>query len=286
MDFNSPWFSLGPLIAFNVVALSTALIFRSIYRRRQRVQEVEERHASKVLNRWLREYWYWITDPFVRFFIFLKLSPNALTFIGVLISAVSGAFFATGHIGLGGWFLIFGGTFDTFDGRVARATNRETKSGAYFDAVMDRASEGVVFLGLILLYRNHWGLWIVVAALLASYLVSYTKAKGEAAGADFSGGIMQRPERVAYLGMGGIFSPMFVWPFVSTTTGFVELVAISRLLYLFPVGFVAIMSLWTAITRIRAYMRLIDELYPLQTRDRFVPPRGSAAGNRQAGQGA
>ena len=260
MDFNSPWFSLGPLIAFNAVALSTALIFRPIYRKRQRIDEVQERHASKFLNRWLREYWYWITDQFVRFFIFLRLSPNALTLIGVLISAVSGAFFATGHIGLGGWLLIFGGTFDTFDGRVARATNRETKSGAYFDAVMDRASEGVVFLGIILLYRQHWGLWVVVVALLACYLVSYAKARGEAMGATYSGGVMQRPERVAYLGMGGIFAPMFVWPFVSTSTGFAELVAIARLLYLIPVGFVALMSLATAITRIKNYMRLIDRL--------------------------
>lgn len=259
MDFSSPWFSLGPLIAFNVVALSTALVFRPIYRRRQRLQEVEDRHASKFLNRWIREYWLWITDPFVRLFIFLRLSPNALTGIGVFISAISGFFFATGHIGLGGWFLIFGGTFDTFDGRVARATNRETRSGAYFDAVMDRASEGVFFLGMILLYRNHWGLSLVVAALLGSYLVSYAKARGEAMGATYSGGVMQRPERVAYLGMGGIFAPMFVWPFVSTTTGFAELVAISQLLYLIPVGFVALMSLLTAITRIKNCMRLIDE---------------------------
>lgn len=275
MDFNSPWLSLGPLIAFNVVALSTALIFRPIYRRRQRIQELEERHASRVLNRWLREYWYWITDPFVRFFIFLRLSPNALTFIGVLISAVSGAFFATGHIGLGGWFLIFGGTFDTFDGRVARATNRETRSGAYFDAVMDRVSEGAFFLGMILLYRNHWGLSLVVAALLGSYLVSYAKARGEAMGANYSGGVMQRPERVAYLGMGGIFAPMFVWPFVSTTTGFAQLVAISRLLYLIPVGFVALMSLWTAVTRIRNYMRLIDEQEGRSLQNSSNPKRAS-----------
>src|SRR3989338_7609869 len=195
MNFNSIWFSLGPLIVFNILLLSTVLSFRPIYRKRERLKEVEERPASKFLNRWMREYWLWLTDPFVRLFVRLGISPNTLTTIGVVIGFISGYFFWKGHFGLGGWLMIFGATFDTFDGRVARATNRETKSGAYYDSVMDRISEGTVFIGLALYYHNHWALWIVLAGLLGAFMVSYTRAKGGLNSHRYAGGCMQRPER-------------------------------------------------------------------------------------------
>lgn len=252
MNLSSPWVSLGPLLVFNVVLLGTVLVFRPIYRKKSRDSDIEKRHTSKLLNRWMREYWLWLTGPFVRFFVRHGFTPNTLTVIGVVIAAASAWFFWKGHFGLGGWLMIFGSTFDTFDGQVARATNRETKSGAYFDAVMDRVSEAIVFLGLALFYRSHWGLWIVVAAMVGAFMVSYAKARGDACGVFYSGGSMQRPERIVYLGVGAIFAPVFGWPLAFLTP------RIAELLYLIPLGFVAVMCWITAIDRVRHVMQAID----------------------------
>lgn len=259
MDLNSIWVSLIPLIIFNIVLLSTVLIFRPVYRKRERLKEVEERPASKFLNRWMREYWLWLTEPFVRLFVKLKFSPNLVTSLGVLIGFVSGYFFWKGHFGLGGWLMIFGASFDTFDGRVARATHNETKSGAYFDSIMDRISEGAVFVGLALYYRHHWALAIVLACLLGSYMVSYTKSKGDEMGARYEGGSMQRPERIVYLGVGAVFSPVFA--------GLVQLLwlkemnfeLLSNTLYIVLLSFVALMTWGTSIDRAKNIMQILDK---------------------------
>lgn len=254
MNLSSPWISLAPLLAFNVVLLSTVLLFRPVYRSQGRMKEIEERYASKFLNRWMREYWLWLTDPFVRFFCRVGISPNQLTVIGVGLSFVSGYFFWKGHLGLGGWFMIFSATFDIFDGRVARVTKQETKSGAYLDSVMDRVSEGAIFFGLALFYRNHFALWIVIIALIGSTMVSYAKARGDADGVRYLGGAMQRPERIVYLGVSAIFSPLFSWflsiPFPSLS---------ASNLYLFPLTFVAIMTWMTSVDRVKHVMTLLDK---------------------------
>lgn len=257
MNFNSLWFSLGPLLAFNVLLLCTVLVYRPIYARTARLKEVENRHASKLLNRWMREYWLWLTDPFVRLFSKYEISPNTLTVIGVLISAISGFFFWKGFFGLGGWFMIFSATFDIFDGRVARATGKVTKSGAYFDSVMDRVSEGLIFLGLAVYYRDHWALWAVIAALVGSGMVSYAKARGEAHGVDYAGGSMQRPERIVYLGVGAIFSPVFSAAAAALFPASIGFTSAAQI-YLVPLVFVAVMTWITTLDRTRTVMARLD----------------------------
>lgn len=246
------WISLFTLLGVNLILLSTVVAFRPIYNARERLKEVEDRPASSLLNRWMREYWLWLTDPLVRFFSKAGVTPNTLTIVGVLISLVSGYFFWQGRFGLGGWFMIGAATFDIFDGRVARATGAQTKSGAYFDSVMDRVSEGILFLGLALYYKNHWALWIVIVALVGSTLVSYAKARGEADGAAYSGGSMQRPERIVYLGVGAIFAPILSWAFSYL------LPITTEQIYLLPLGFVAIMTWITSLHRVRKIMHLLD----------------------------
>lgn len=253
--------SLLPLIIFNGFIIVMALIFRPIYRKRGATQEVEGRHHSKFLNKWFREFWLWLTDPCVRFFIRNKITPNKLTFIGTVIGFISGIFFATSHFGLGGWAMIFGATFDIFDGRVARLTGQETKSGAYFDSVMDRISEGAFFIGLAIYYAPVW--WaqlLVLLCTLGSVMVSYTKAKGDEAGAKYSGGSMQRPERIVYLGVGAIFSPVVAavinlfWQPTIHTLRFYDYV------YLFPLCLVVVMTWITSIDRMKNVMKILDSV--------------------------
>lgn len=253
MNWDSIWVSVAPLIFLNLIFTCTVLIFRSVYRKTERLKEVEERHASKFLNRWMREYWLWLTSPVVRFFIWLKITPNIITVIGVILSCLSAFFLGIGHMGLGGWLMVFAASFDIFDGHVARKTNQVTLSGAFFDSVMDRISEGVVFIGLAFYYRYHWGLFFVLVALIGSVLVSYSRARGDSVGVAYAGGSMQRPERIVYLGVGAIFVPvvsLVIRPFINWADPFH--------LYLFPLCFVAWATCATSYHRISHIMGILD----------------------------
>lgn len=254
MDLSSPWFSLIPLFIFNVILLCTVLMFRPVYYSREKTHEIEDRHASKLLNRWMKEYWIWLTDPCVNFFIRVKLTPNLITTLGVVISIISGFFFARGNFGIGGWLMIFAATFDMFDGRVARLTGQVSGSGAYYDSVMDRVSEGATFIGLAFFYRHHWALIVVLLAFLGSIMVSYAKARGDASGAPYSGGAMQRPERIVYLGVGAIFAPLFSWPLAYIHDYFSY-----PYLFLLPLTFVAVMCWVTTYERISQVMKMLEK---------------------------
>ena len=113
-----------------------------------------------------------------------------------------------GHFALGGWLYFLTGILDILDGRVARATGRVSAGGAYFDSVIDRYAELVVFGGLAYFYRASWSLFVVLAASLGSVMVSYARARGEALGVDVKVGTMQRPERVFYLGLAMVVAPI------------------------------------------------------------------------------
>lgn len=163
--------------------------------------EVASRPASKLLGRFLRHYIMWVLGPWERALIRWHVSPNALTFASFVTACISGSFFAMGNFGAGGWLYLLTGILDILDGRIARATGKVTKGGAFFDSVMDRYAELVVFAGLALYYRNSWALYVVLLASIGSIMVSYTRARGEALGVEVNIGTMQRPERLFYLGV-------------------------------------------------------------------------------------
>ncbi len=214
------------------------------------------KEQTKSLSRFLKEYWYWCTSPFVNLMVKLHVTPNVLTVWGFVVSCVAAYFFHLGMVGAGGWFMIFGATFDMFDGHIARLTGKASKSGAFFDSVMDRFCEGVVFLGLASYYRNSWILSFVILGLVGSMMVSYTRARGEGVGVDVKSGIMQRPERIVYLGVGSVFSPIcayFLRPLWPVSLDFLTIGAILL---------IAIMTNITALHRMGVVMRSLDPIPP------------------------
>ena len=146
-----------------------------------------------------------IVDGIARILVKLGFSPSGLTVIGVLIACVAAALIAQGMLAAGGVVMLIAGVFDMFDGAVARMTDRATKFGALFDSVMDRVSEAVVLLGLLWFYLEdgeQLGAVLVYVSIVGSTLVSYVRARAEGLGIECKGGLMQRPERVATLGIG------------------------------------------------------------------------------------
>jgi len=147
--------------------------------------------------------------PLARLLIKRGVHPNVITTVGTLVVIVSGVAFGVGAIRWGGLLLLLSGIFDLLDGQVARQGGKITTFGAFFDSTLDRIGEGAVFSGLIFYFLSGplpsiLKTRAVVAglvALVASFLVSYTRARAEALGVENRVGIAARAERILLLGL-------------------------------------------------------------------------------------
>jgi soluble lytic murein transglycosylase len=151
------------------------------------------------------------SDPVGRVLFRLRLRPNHLTMCGLLVSASAGAAFVFGHVRLAGVLLILAGLFDLFDGSLARASGQATTFGAFLDSVIDRYSDILVMLGIVVLYArmpHARGALIAMAGLAGSVMVSYTKARAESIGVTCDVGMMERPERLICLIAGALLGLM------------------------------------------------------------------------------
>ncbi|MHB1132315.1 MAG: CDP-alcohol phosphatidyltransferase family protein [Chloroflexota bacterium] len=136
------------------------------------------------------------------------ITPNALTIAGLLLSILVGIVLALGYEVAGGLLFLFAGLFDTLDGAVARLTGKVTVFGSFLDSTLDRYSEAFVFGGLLITYSSRGLLTEVVlvyAVIIGSLMVSYARARAEGLGLDCEVGWLQRPERIALLGLGLVF---------------------------------------------------------------------------------
>ena len=143
--------------------------------------------------------------PVARGLARLGVSPNAVTFAGLAGAGVSAYLISEGLFWAGGVAMLLAGILDLFDGALARATGQDSDFGALLDSVIDRVSEIVVLLGLLLFYTRNGsveGSVLVYLAVGGSIMVSYLRARSEGLGIECKVGIMTRPERVAALGFG------------------------------------------------------------------------------------
>ena len=146
--------------------------------------------------------------PFVGIFRWLRITPNTLTLISLPCAIVAALTLAAGHFGVGGCLLLLSFTFDAWDGLLARETAVASDAGEMIDATVDRYNDIIIMLGFLYYYRNDVGPWLLTsAALVGTVLVSYTRAKGEALGADPDLGVLQRHERALCLGVGAVMAP-------------------------------------------------------------------------------
>lgn len=157
---------------------------------------------SNLKSWWVEDLW----SPVERLFVRLDISPNTITFIGLSLTTLAGLLIAMDHLLLGGWMVFFAASFDFLDGRVARITHRQSQAGAFLDSVMDRYMDFCILAGMAYFFRDHWALWLCIVALFGAQTTSYVRAKAESLGIKCSGGQMQRPERVMYLGLGCLIS--------------------------------------------------------------------------------
>ena len=140
-----------------------------------------------------------------------RVHPNALSLVGLCVS-LGGAFaFAEGQLRLGAGVVVLGGVFDLVDGVVARRQGRATSFGGFLDSSLDRVVDMALLLGLLMHYARGGDsalAWLTALALVASVMVSYTKARAESVLGDFEGGLLERAERIVILVLGGLFDVM------------------------------------------------------------------------------
>ena len=139
----------------------------------------------------------------------LRIGPNALSVMALVAGLAAGALFILERPLLAGITIFVCGIFDILDGKVAESTNKKSLFGAIFDSTLDRYSEFFIFLGIAVYFRNHWALWLTIAAMLGSTLVSYTRARAEGLGVECRVGIMQRAERIGLLTLGAVLGSIF-----------------------------------------------------------------------------
>ncbi len=138
-----------------------------------------------------------------------RLTPNAISLTGLFGNLVAAVLVWEQLFFLGGIAFILGSIMDTLDGRYSRMSGKGTPFGAFLDSTLDRVEEGIVLTavaGYFALQGNRVAAAGVVVAVLASLMVSYTRARAEALGVECKVGIATRPVRVVILSIGLLFA--------------------------------------------------------------------------------
>jgi archaetidylinositol phosphate synthase len=171
-----------------------------------------------VLNRFRDRVSNWIR-PFAEAISRTGISPNTLTFVGLVFGVLAAFLFAKGEQPLAGFTLLVAGFFDIIDGAVARVLKRETAFGGVLDSVADRYVDLIIFAGIIYAFMTippmivepnftpGWGWAWGILAIVGSFMVSYVRARAEAAGTGkLDVGFAERAERMLILAVGALVS--------------------------------------------------------------------------------
>jgi CDP-diacylglycerol--glycerol-3-phosphate 3-phosphatidyltransferase len=138
-----------------------------------------------------------------------RLTPNAISLTGLVLCLVAAALVWQEQFLLGGIAFIAGSVCDTLDGRYSRMSGKGSPFGAFLDSTLDRMEEGIVLTAVAYRFSldgDEIAVAAVVVAVLASLMVSYTRARAEALGVECKVGIADRAVRVVILSAGLVFA--------------------------------------------------------------------------------
>ena len=141
----------------------------------------------------------------------LRIHPNILTFIGVLINFAAACALGLGRFVAAGVIMVVANIFDFIDGRVARELKAVSKFGGFWDSVIDRFSDISLFIGLIFLYsqlRRTDYVMVTALAMMFAIMTSYTRARAESLIPQCKVGFMERPERIVLFMVGAFTNRM------------------------------------------------------------------------------
>jgi CDP-diacylglycerol--glycerol-3-phosphate 3-phosphatidyltransferase len=170
-----------------------------------------------------------------------RLTPNTISLTGFVLNLAAAGLVVGRLFFLAGVAFIIGSVMDTLDGRYSRMSGKGTPFGAFLDSTLDRLEEGIVLTGVGAYFasrHNEVAVAAVVAAVLGSLMVSYTRARAEALGVECKVGLATRPVRVVILSAGLVFAKgaslghfELLAPAVYVLAGLTVLTTIQRILH-------------------------------------------------------
>jgi CDP-diacylglycerol--glycerol-3-phosphate 3-phosphatidyltransferase len=156
---------------------------------------------SEPIGQMVRQYMLGVGRAFAR----LGVTPNMATLIGFGLNVIVALVLASGHPRIAGVMLLVASAFDMVDGAIARSTGSVSTFGGFLDSTVDRYSEIVVYIGLLVWLNttgdDHLGSLLVLVSATGALMISYARARAEAIGHKASVGLVARPERVVLLGI-------------------------------------------------------------------------------------
>jgi CDP-diacylglycerol--glycerol-3-phosphate 3-phosphatidyltransferase len=171
-------------------------------------------------------------DPVARALLRAHVRPNHLTVVGLGVSILAALALSQGRLRVGALLLALAGLFDFFDGSLARLANSVSAFGAFLDSVVDRYSDLVVLLGVVLYYHraaDTQGVFLTMITMVGTIMISYTKARAQSIGLACEIGLMERPERLIVLIAGATFNVLT--PAVIALAVLTNVTALQRILY-------------------------------------------------------
>jgi CDP-diacylglycerol---glycerol-3-phosphate 3-phosphatidyltransferase len=179
----------------------------------------------------------------VKVFAAARIDPNVLTAVGFGINVLAAYLFAYGYFRWAGATVVLAAIFDLTDGPVARVTERVTPFGGFFDSVIDRYSDLLLLVGLIVYYgriARFWYVTLVAVAMIGAVMTSYTRARAENLIPKCKVGFLERPERIVLIIIGAFTDRMA--PVLWVITVFSQLTVIHRIVYTYQQSHIRTMN--------------------------------------------
>jgi len=165
-----------------------------------RSERVERIGGTMLVGSGVMNATYWGIEPVVRALVAIGATPNSLTWAALVTGLGAGVALGFGWYGLATLLATISTIGDILDGQVARLTKTGSDKGELLDAAVDRYTEFAFLAGMLFAFRDsEWQMGLVLAALLASFMISYASAKAEALQVSPPRGLMRRHERSIYL---------------------------------------------------------------------------------------
>ncbi len=193
-------------------------------------------NQKRLIPQRLQDRYMRLIAPLVRLFTRWGVSPNSLTAAGVIITFLAAIAFFLQNPRWGGFLVLLGGLCDSIDGSLARNSGKASRFGALLDSSVDRYAEFAMLFGIgafFLLTRDYVSSAATFLALCGSFMVSYTRARAESLGFTAKVGIMQRPERIVFLGAGALIHPVALQIAIWMVAVFSNYTALQRLHFAF-----------------------------------------------------
>ena len=153
-----------------------------------------------------------------------KITPDQLTIAGMLIACGAAVAIGAGYLSLGLLLVILAALPDLLDGALAKASNTSSQRGAFFDSVVDRVTDALLFGGVAWYFASNESSHLAILPFAVSGMssvISYERAKAESLGLSAKGGLMERAERIICLCIGLLFPPLLIpimWVMLVLTT--------------------------------------------------------------------